>query len=194
MSRLDACIERGTTAVRAQLAVVATHVQQLQQISDTLDVTTGSSRTRRKRFNALAAQLGDQPDPRSQHMAQLMVSFVAGLFAGGNDLDLPIDNLALERAFRLPKGHERHIHGHAHAGIRIVHRGPCLLLALDAHARHPEPFSAEELAPWLNAQPPASQQECQRRRGIMRHARSRKKRPQLLAELERRYREAARVT
>jgi hypothetical protein len=33
---------------------------------------------------------------------------------------LPVDNLALERAFRLPKGHERRIHGHAHAGVRIV--------------------------------------------------------------------------
>ena len=77
-----------------------------------------------------------------------------------------------------------------HAGVRIVHRGPSLLLVLDAHTRHPEPFSAEELAPWVNAPVPPSQQECRRRRGIMRQARSREKRPVLLADLERRYRDA----
>jgi hypothetical protein len=119
-----------------------------------------------------------------------MTSFAPGLFAGKDDLDLPTDNLDLERAFRLPKGHERRIHGRAHAGVRIVHRGPSLLLVLDAHTRHQEPFAAEQLSPWVNAQPPASQRQCQRRRGIMRRARSRKKRPLLLAELEQRYRDA----
>ena len=107
-----------------------------------------------------------------------------------DDLDLPADNLALERAFRLPKGHERRIHGRAHAGVRIVHRGPSLMLVLDAHARHPEPFSADQLTPWIHAEEPASQQQCRRRRGIMRRARSRKKRPALLADLERRYHHA----
>ena len=180
--------------MRDQLEVVATHVQELRQIHDTLDPATGDSATRQQRFDALAARLGREPSAVLQHMARTMVSFVTGLFAGGNDLDLPVDNLALERAFRLPKGHERHIHGHAHAGVRIVHRGPTLVLALDAHERHPEPFTAGELAPWLHARAPASQQECLRRRAIMRRARSGKKRPLLLAELERRYREATRVT
>ena len=43
------------------------------------------------------------------------------------------DNLDLERWFRLPKGHERRIHGHRHAGVRIVQEGPTLVHALDAH-------------------------------------------------------------
>lgn len=180
--------------MREQLDEVVTHVQSLQEINRTLDATTGPSATRRRRFRALATRLGRAPDAASQHMAKTMVSFVTGLFAGGNDLDLPVDNLDLERAFRLPKGHERRIHGRAHAGVRIVHRGPSLLLVLDAHTRHPEPFTAAELTPWLHAQAPASQQECHRRRGIMRRARSRQNRPLLLAELERRYREVARVT
>jgi hypothetical protein len=119
-----------------------------------------------------------------------MSSFEPGLFAGGDDSDLPVDNLDLERAFRLPKGHERRIHGHAHAGVRIVQRGPSLMLVLDAHRRHPEPFQADDLEPWRTAEVPVSQLECQRRRGIMRRARSPKKRPLLLAELERRYRDA----
>jgi hypothetical protein len=113
---------------------------------------------------------------------------------GGDDLDLPHDNLDLERAFRLPKGHERRIHGHAHAGIRIVQRGPSLLLVLDAHQRHPEPFTHEDLAPWRDASASASQRECQRRHGIMRRARSAKKRSLLLADLERRYRAAVLVS
>jgi hypothetical protein len=176
--------------VRDQLGAVRHHVDRLRRINDTLDPATGTSTTRRQRFRAIARRLGQEQTPEAQHMAQTMVSFVVGLFAGGNDLDLPVDNLSLERAFRLPKGHERRIHGHAHAGVRLVHRGPSLLLVLDAHARHPQRFVVEDLVPWVNARAPASQQECHRRRGIMRRARSRKKRPLLLADLERRYREA----
>ena len=116
-----------------------------------------------------------------------MTAFEPGLFSGG-DADLPIDNLDLERAFRLPKGHERRIHGHAHAGVRIVQHGPTLLLTLDAHARHPEPFSAEDLIPWRHANAPEAQLQSMRRRRVMRLARSTKKRARLLADLELRYR------
>jgi hypothetical protein len=118
-----------------------------------------------------------------------MNAFAPGLFAGGDDAGLPIDNLDLERAFRLPKGHERRIHGHAHAGVRIVQRGPSLLPTLDAHLRHTEPFTFKDLAPWRNARATATQLDCQRRRKIMRRARSTNKRPLLLAELEKRYRD-----
>lgn len=173
-----------------ELAAVAGHAEQMRAIQETLDPATGVSATRRRRFNALAARLHASGDPVEQHMAKTMKSFRPGLFDGGDDLDLPRDNLDLERAFRLPKGHERRIHGHAHAGVRIVQRGPSLLLVLDAHTRHPEPFAPEDLAPWRNARVPASQRECLRRRGIMRRARSAKTRPLLLADLERRYRDA----
>jgi len=169
---------------------VAGHAEQLRAIQDTLDPTTDPSATRRRRFSALAARLNTSPDPIQQHMARTMKAFRPGLFAGGDDLDLPLDNLDLERAFRHPKGHERRIHGHAHAGVRIVQRGPSLLLALEAHLRHPEPFATEDLLPWRDARASASQNECHRRRGIMRRARSAKKRPLLLADLERRYRYA----
>lgn len=175
--------------MREDLATVAEHAERLRTIWNTLDPATGASTTRRRRFSALATRLQKSLDPIHQHMARTMKAFRPELFAGGDDLDLPLDNLDLERAFRLPKGHERRIHGHAHAGVRIVQRGPSLLLVLDAHERHPEPFSPEDLAPWRDARAPASQRECQRRRGIMRRARSAKKRPLLLAELERRYQE-----
>ena len=66
-------------------------------------------------------------------MATLMISFLAGLFVGAGKFEEIKDNLDLERWFRLPKSHERRIHGRRHAGIRIVQDGPTLVLALDAH-------------------------------------------------------------
>jgi hypothetical protein len=90
----------------------------------------------------------------------------------------------------LPKGHERRIHGHRHAGIRLVLDGATLVLALDAHAAHPGPFTVADLLPYRAAREPSCQTEARNRRTIMRKARSKKKRPLLLAELERRYRES----
>ncbi len=53
-------------------------------------------------------------------MPQVMTSFLAGLFVGEGKFEEVRDNLDLERWFRLPKSHERGIHGHRHARIRIV--------------------------------------------------------------------------
>lgn len=123
-------------------------------------------------------------------MGRVMLSFVAGLFVGVGKFEEWTDNLDLERWFRLPKSHERRIHGRRHAGIRLVLEGPTLVHALDAHAAHPEPFTAEDLLPYRTAQEPACQREALARRKTMRKARSKTKRPLLLADLERRYRES----
>jgi len=93
----------------------------------------------------------------------------------------------LERWFKAPKGDERRIHGHRHACVRIVWQGPTLLLALDAHVHHESPFTGEDLEPYGHARVPESQQQAVERGKIMRLARSRKKRPVLLADLEKRY-------
>ena len=122
-------------------------------------------------------------------MATVMVGFLAGLFVGEGKFEEIRDNLDLERWFRLPKSHERRIHGHRHAGVRIVVEGPTLVHALDAHVAHPGPFTAAELLPYRMAREPPCQTEARDRRTIMRRARSKKKRPSLLAELEQRYRE-----
>jgi hypothetical protein len=116
-----------------------------------------------------------------------MASFTKGLFVGGGRGDLPRDNLDLERWFRLPKGHERRIHGRCHAGVRIVQEGATMLLALDAHRHHPQPFTEEELRPYRDAVAPESQKEAIRRRKVMRTARSTTKRGSLLRNLETRY-------
>jgi hypothetical protein len=123
-------------------------------------------------------------------MVQVMTSFLAGLFVGEGTWEQIRDNLDLERWFRLPKSHERRIHGHRHAGIRIVLEGPTLVHALDAHDAHPGPFTIDDLLPSRAAREPPCQALALNRRKIMRKARSKKKRPLLLADLERRYREA----
>ena len=118
-----------------------------------------------------------------------MRSFGAGLFVGEGKLEDIKDNLDLERWFRLPKSHERRIHGHRHAGVRIVQEGPTLVHALDAHVAHPAPFTVADLLPYRTAREPWCQKQALHRRKIMRKARSKTKRPLLLAALERRYRE-----
>jgi hypothetical protein len=129
----------------------------------------------------------DDPAPVRQHFGKLIASFAPGLLVGDDDPSLPTDNLELERAFRLPKRHERRIHGHCHAGVRIVQEGPTLLPVLDAHTRGQTPFPGEALLPYAHAKPPACQTAALHRRHIMRKARSSKKLPMLLRELETRY-------
>ena len=153
----------------------------------TLDQESGTSAQRRERFESLQVELAGAGDEVRHQMGAVMLSFLAGLFVGGEDKGLPQDNLELERWFRLPKGHERRIHGHRHAGVRLVQQGATLIPALDAHRSHDGGFTAEDLQPYRNAQVPPCQQEAIHRRKVMRKARSKKKRPLLLADLERRY-------
>jgi hypothetical protein len=176
--------------VRDEQETIRGYVKDLKEIDATLDPKQGSWTRRREKFETLAADFETQKDPIHQQMARVMLSFLAGLFAGGAKFAAIRDNLDLERWFRLPKSHERRIHGHRHAGVRIVQEGPTLVHALDAHASHPEPFTVDDLLPYRAARAPASQTEAVNRRKIMRKARSKKNRPVLLAELERRYRES----
>lgn len=104
-----------------------------------------------------------------------MKSFQSGLFFGEEIADLPRDNLALERWFRHPKSHERKIHGHQHAGKRIVQEGPTLLPTLDAHLSHSGLFTPDALMPYANAPVPACQAASRARHKIMAKARSQKK-------------------
>ena len=63
--------------------------------------------------------------------------------------------------------------------------------ALDVHAAHPDPFTAEDLLPYQIAREPPCQKQALNRRKIMSKARSKKRRPLLLADLERCYRETS---
>lgn len=168
-------------------------MKDIAAVAATLDPATQSSAERQQQFEALQDRFANSEVALHQQMAVVMMSFVAGLFVGEETLAPINDNLDLERWFRIPKSHERRIHGHRHAGIRIVLEGPTLVHALDAHVAHPEPFTVEELLAYRTAEEPPSQTQALSRRKIMRKARSKKKRPLLLADLERRYRESTTV-
>ncbi len=52
------------------------------------------------------------------------------------------------------------------------------------------PYQVEQLLDYRQAKPPTEEEEALRRRKVMRQARSKKRRPVLLAELEQRYQAA----
>jgi hypothetical protein len=188
---LAACIDKGLDLVKPQQETIRRHVETIQEVAATLDPAAKTSARRQSDLEAILARIDDGSDPIHRRMAVLMRSFRAGLFAGDDAFDQIRDNLDLERWFRLPKGHERRIHGHRHAGVRIVQEGPTLVHALDAHHTHPEPFGVDDLLPYRWARAPACQRQAIHRRKVMRKARSKTKRPKLLAELERRYQAAS---
>jgi hypothetical protein len=161
----------------------------IAEVAATLEPGTGEITERQEEFEALIDRFEATEDPIRHGMAAVMLSFLAGLFVGEEEYEAIRDHLDLERWFRLPKGHERRLHGHRHAGIRPVLDGATWVPALDAHAAHPGPFTADDLLPYRTAREPPCQTEARDRRTIMRKARSQKQRPLLLAELERRYRE-----
>jgi hypothetical protein len=187
---LAGCIDRGLQAVADEQQPVRAHVAEVREIAATLDPAGGSGTERRQRFDDVQERLAASGDRVRVQMAAVMAAFAVGLFAGEEVADAPQDNLDLERWFRLPKGHERRIHGHRHAGVRIVQQGATLALVLDAHCEHPDPFAATDLCPYRHAQPPPDEQAALRRRKVMRKARSKKKRCLLLARLEKRYLDA----
>jgi hypothetical protein len=187
LKRLVKCIDDGIGPSKTSLQEVASHVDELRRVYRTLDPDTASTRVRKAAFDKLASEFRATPSTLHDHMAGVMERFAPGLFVDCGDDALPSDNLDLERWFRLPKGHQRRIHGHAHAGVRLVQEGPTLLVTLDAHCRHPDSFAADDLIPHRDATPPPCQRDAESRRKIMRRARSHKQRPILLADLERRY-------
>jgi hypothetical protein len=174
LQRLAGCIDRGVADVQAEHQIVRQQLQEIKRVAATLTCANGSATERQAQFTHLQEEFTGLATPFYHHVAGVMASFAAGLFVGGDTLPCLQDNLDLERWFRQPKGHERHIHGHRHAGVRLVQEGPTLLLALDAHGTHPEPFTAHALAPYQDASVPPCQVEALHRRKIMRKARAKK--------------------
>lgn len=185
---MSACITKGLSGVAEAQEGIRSQVEDIKRVAQTLDATTGKVKQRQAVFADLHQQFASTTaTAHQQQVAKLMASFEPGLFVGGDAADFPQDNLALERWFRLPKGHARRIHGRGHAGVRIVQEGPTLLPALNAHELHDQPFSAEALHRYRHSTPPPGQRGALHRRKLMRKARSKTKRPLLLADLERRY-------
>jgi hypothetical protein len=177
--------------VAAEQETIRGYVEEVGEVAATLDPKQGEGTRRQEQFEELTARFQRAGDPIHQQMAGVMISFVAGLFVGEATFEEIRDNLDLERWFRLPKSHERRLHGHRHAGVRIVQEGPTMVHALDAHVVHPGRFTVNDLLPYRTAREPPCQREALNRRKIMRKARSKKRRPILLADLVRRYRESS---
>jgi hypothetical protein len=176
--------------VEEEQAMIRDYGEVIEAVAATLAPGAGDCTGRQERFEELIDRFEQTEDPIRHYMATVMLSFLDGLFVGEESFEEIKDNLDLERWFRLPKGHERRIHGHRHAGIRLVVEGPTLVHVLNAHEDHPEPFTAGDLGAYRTACEPTCQTEARNRRKVMRKARSKTKRPMLLAELERRYRES----
>ena len=187
------CIASGLEEVQEKQEVVREYVAVIAEVAAALEPGTEDITEREEKFEALIDRFEATEDPIRHGMAAVMLSFLAGLFVGEEEYEAIKDNLDLERWFRLPKSHERRIHGRRHAGIRLVLEGPTLVHALDAHSTHPGPFTAEDLLSYRTAREPPCQTEARNRRTIMRKARSKRNRPLLLAELERRYRETPEI-
>lgn len=166
---------------------IAQQVAEVRLVAATLDPESGRLKERRAQFAALQTRWAESDLPFHEHLTKMMANWSPGLFAGGKAGNVPWDNLDLERWFRLPKGHERRIHGHQHAGVRLVRDGATLLPALDAHREHDGLFTAEALHPYRDQPMPADQKAARSRHRVMRRARSRKQRAKLLQELEQRY-------
>jgi hypothetical protein len=181
------CIDKGRNLVVETQKQVNGYVATIREVDALLDPAKGRCAQRKQLFGTLARKLLTTEDPICQQMGRVMASFKPGLFAGGGRGDWPQDNLDLERWFRLPKGHERRIHGRCHAGVRIVQEGATMMLALDAHRQHPHLFTEADLRAYRDAEVPDSQKEVIHRRKVMRAARSTKKRAGLLRKLEQRY-------
>jgi hypothetical protein len=174
IAQLQGYIQRGVAVYAQDKPRIANYLAIVQQIWNTLCPEQGARDARLTTFRQLCQQLAGTDDPITLHMSQVMQSFEPGLFVGSPDLDLPQDNLDLERWIRSPKGHERRIHGRQHVGRRMIVEGATLLPALDAHIRREDPFTVHDLLPYAHLEIPASQQQAVTRHKMMKQARSKK--------------------
>ena len=174
LERLHGYIQRGLALYHEDLVPIGTALGHVLVVWALIHPEPGKYQAYQTCFHQCAERYQQADDAIMQHIGQVMVSFEVGLFCGGETLDLPEDNLDLERWIKGPKGHERHIHGRGHVGLRLVIEAPTLLLAFDAHRSRSMPFTVPELLPYANAEVPASQQQAKRRHQLMRKARSKK--------------------
>lgn len=177
LTRLHACIQRGLARYAEDFCRIATGMGTLLIVWTLLHPHTGTRHTHRIEFQQMAQLATQHPEPLMQHIGKLMQSFEEGLFCGDETLDIPEDNLELERWFKGPKGHERRIHGRQHVGVRLVIEAPTFLPAFDAHLSRTTPFTVQELLPYVTAPVPESQQQAVIRHQFMRKARSKKNEP-----------------
>jgi hypothetical protein len=188
ISLLLSYIERGLRSCARLQAGLAQDVEVLKWIAALLEETAGPTCERRQFFEQLSGELAGSGSARCRHMAKVMKAFTPGLFVDVPGARIASDNLDQERAFRLPKRHQRQLTGRAHTGVRIVRQGPTILPTLEAHLERREPFTARDLLPFRQTSLPSGQQQAEARYRLGRQARSKRLRPALLRSLYDRFR------
>jgi hypothetical protein len=174
LQRLAAGMDRGVAEGQAEHRVVRQPLQEIQRVAATLTRANGAAAVRQTQCTRLPEACADLDTPFDQPVAGVMAGCAAGLFVGGETRPCLQDHWDLARWFRQPTGHERRLHGHRQAGVRLVQEGPTRLRALDAHMTHPEPLTAHDLEPSQDASAPPCQVAALQRRKLMRKARSKK--------------------
>jgi hypothetical protein len=122
LARLAGCIDRGLATSREDREQVRAQAEVVAAVAGTLAAEGRTLAARRAEYGRLARQCQAKGGGFHGRLAKVMQAWQAGLFVGVRGKggpDAPWDNLELERWFRLPKGHERRIHGRRHAGARI---------------------------------------------------------------------------
>src|SRR5262249_50239363 len=117
LQRVAGCIDRGVAEVQTEHQVVRQQLQEIERVAATLTCANGPAMERQAQCTHLQEEFTGLATPFYHHVAGVMASCAAGLFVGGDTRPCLQDNLDLERWFRKPKGHERHLHGHRHAGV-----------------------------------------------------------------------------
>jgi len=87
---------------------VAHYTADIATVWGLLNPQAATAEQRRDSFDKLAAAYVDDSDPVYQHMGRTMQSFAPGLFAGGDDPELPQDNQPFQ--------------GHSHVGPSAPYR------------------------------------------------------------------------
>lgn len=197
LGALRECIARGLDATADERQRVEAELALVAAVAATVDAAGDDYDERLARFDVLVNEHAASDREMGQRLARQMKNWRAGLFLGADVAEgwvdsrgrpyLPENNYELERWFRVAKGHARHVHGRAHVGVALVHRGATLLPALDAHRLHDAPFTHDDLRPYFGTPESADQAEVRQRAHVMRKARSPKQRPLLLEQLEKRY-------
>ena len=122
LERLAGCIDKGRNLVLETQKQVEAYVETIRDVDATLDPASDRWAKRKHIYGPSERPVGRRrPDLSTNGPSD--GEFREGPIRRRRSSDLPRDNLDLERWFRLPKGHERRIHGRCHAGVRIVQEG-----------------------------------------------------------------------
>ncbi len=91
--RLADGLDRGRDAVRDEQESIRQYVKDVAEVATTLETEQGSCAERRERFEGLIDRFQHTGDAVHPRMAQVMVSFLAGLFVGEGKSEEIKDNL-----------------------------------------------------------------------------------------------------